>query len=86
VETIKINNNLKYSEMKTQKFKTNIKCSGCEATVTPYLNDTVGAGKWTVNTQVPEKLLTVEADRDVAAEVIAALRKAGYEGALLPAA
>ncbi len=71
--------------MKTQKFKTNIKCSGCEAKVTPYLNETVGSGNWAVNTQVPEKVLTVESDHDVAAEVIAALREAGYEGTLLPA-
>ena len=47
--------------METLKFKTNIKCSGCIATVTPFLNKTVGAENWQVDIQAPEKTLTVQA-------------------------
>ncbi len=65
--------------MKTLKFKTNIKCGGCIATVTPFLNKTVGEGNWQADTTSPEKILTVNTD-STAEEVITALKEAGYEG------
>jgi copper chaperone CopZ len=66
--------------METLKFKTNIKCSGCIATVTPFLNKTVGADNWQVDIQAPEKVLTVHAaDKGKETEVIQSLQEAGYK-------
>ena len=66
--------------MKTLKFKTNIKCSGCVATVTPFLNETAGADNWEVDVQSPDKVLLVNTDKEVSnADVINALEKAGYK-------
>jgi copper chaperone len=48
--------------METVKFKTSIKCMGCVATVTPYLNEAVGEHNWQVDLQSPEKVLTVNID------------------------
>lgn len=64
--------------METKKFKTNIKCTGCIATVTPYLDEAVGKQNWEVDLTDPSKILTVktENDKDV---VIQALEKAGYK-------
>lgn len=45
--------------METLKFKTNINCGGCIAKVTPALNQAVGEGNWQVNTDIPEKTLTI---------------------------
>ena len=64
---------------KALKFKTNIKCMGCVATVTPVLNETVGEGNWAVDLQSPERQLTVEAEKIEPAEVIAALGKVGFK-------
>jgi copper chaperone CopZ len=64
--------------METTQFKTNIKCSGCIATVTPVLNNIAGAGNWQVDLASPDKVLSVPADIDK--KVIAdALEKVGYK-------
>lgn len=66
--------------METMKFKTSIKCAACIATVTPGLNKTVGDDNWNVDTQNPEKILTVTPDQEVSAgAVIAAIEQAGYK-------
>jgi copper chaperone len=63
--------------METLKFKTNIKCSGCIAEVTPHLNETVGEGKWEVDLNTPDKVLTVSGETRED-KIKAALEKAGY--------
>jgi copper chaperone len=65
--------------METSKFKTNIKCSGCVATVTPFLDEALGSGNWNADYNDPQKILTVTVHKD-AIEVINALAKAGYKG------
>ncbi|RFS26550.1 heavy metal transport/detoxification protein [Chitinophaga silvatica] len=60
------------------KFKTNIKCSGCVATVTPALNELVGNDNWNVDTQHPDKILTIKGETDLS-EVRKAVEKAGYK-------
>jgi copper chaperone len=65
--------------MKTLKFKTNIKCSGCLNKVTPHLNTAKGIVKWTVDIFNREKILTVEAENITASEVREAVKKAGFE-------
>ncbi|GAB3548927.1 heavy-metal-associated domain-containing protein [Spirosoma fluminis] len=67
--------------METLTFKTNIKCAACVATVTPFLNQAVGEGHWRVDTQNPNKVLTVETGSEQ--EVRQALEKAGYKAELL---
>jgi len=69
--------------MKTLKFKTNVNCGGCIATVTPYLNKLSGLDKWSVDTSNPNKILTVEtADLDPAV-IIDTLKEAGYKGEVI---
>ncbi len=63
--------------MKTLQFKTNIKCGGCVAKVSPHLNKTVGENKWKVDTLDPEKTLTVETDLDECI-IVADLKEAGF--------
>ena len=66
--------------METIKFKTTIKCSGCVATVTPGLNETVGVNNWQVDLQSPDKVLTVKtSDKDKEKDVIQKLQEAGYK-------
>jgi copper chaperone len=69
---------LKNYHMKTLKFKTNINCGGCIAKVTPYLNKAAGIKKWEVDTNNPEKVLTVEADGISEKDIINILKEVGY--------
>ncbi|MGV3685076.1 MAG: heavy-metal-associated domain-containing protein [Daejeonella sp.] len=64
--------------MNTLKFKTNIKCTGCLATVTPHLNETAGENNWQVDLDNQQKILTVESDSSES-EIIAAVKEAGFE-------
>lgn len=64
--------------MKTIQLKTNIKCSGCIAKATPFLNEAVGENNWTVDIQNPNKVLSVATDNLTKSEVIEAVKKAGY--------
>ncbi len=65
--------------METLKFKTNIKCGGCVATVTPHLNEAVGENNWQVDLADERRVLSVSANVSPA-EVEEALKKAGYKG------
>ncbi|HEX8038626.1 MAG TPA: heavy metal transport/detoxification protein [Chryseosolibacter sp.] len=65
--------------METTKFKTNIKCAGCVAKVTPFLDEALGKENWAVDTNDPSKVLTVKPQQDEE-KVLEALRKAGYQG------
>lgn len=64
--------------METLKFKTNIKCGGCIATVTPYLNKVNEISKWEVDTVNPDKILTVEAENMSSQEIIDKVKEAGF--------
>ena len=64
--------------MKTLKFKTNIKCGGCIANVTPFLNGNEKIEKWEVDINNPEKILTVEGENIEEKEVKELVLKAGY--------
>jgi len=69
--------------METLKFKTNVNCGGCIATVTPHLNQVKGIGKWSVDTSNPMKVLTVETSGIDSEVIIETLKKAGYKADLL---
>lgn len=64
--------------METIKFKTNIKCGGCIATITPALNALNGVYKWEVDIANADKILTVEAEGLSAQEVADTVKKAGF--------
>ena len=63
--------------MKPHTFKTNIKCSGCVAQVTPHLNEAAGKDNWSIDLQDPEKLLTIEGPTDEA-KIREAIERAGF--------
>jgi copper chaperone len=64
--------------METLKFKTNIKCSGCIATATPFLNEALGEHTWEVDTNNLLKILTVVSEKDEA-NIIKTVEKAGFK-------
>lgn len=65
--------------MKTINFKTNINCSGCIAKVTPLLNSDVEIKNWNVDTNNPEKILSVETEAGNANNIIELIKKAGFK-------
>jgi copper chaperone CopZ len=65
--------------METLKFTTNIKCQGCLAVVTPFMNQLKGVVRWNVDLAHPLRILTVECSGISPEKVIAALSKAGYQ-------
>jgi len=65
--------------MEKHQFKTNIKCGGCVATVTPHLNSVEGIEKWEVDTANPDKILSVETQKVSADQIKKAVEKAGFK-------
>ncbi len=65
--------------METKQFKTNIKCAGCIATVTPFLDKVVGPGNWDVDTRTADKTLTVALDGLDPEKVKDAVLNAGFK-------
>ncbi|MEL6660603.1 MAG: heavy-metal-associated domain-containing protein [Bacteroidota bacterium] len=62
----------------TQQFKTNINCGMCVRSVTNFLNEVPGIEHWEVDTDSPEKILTVEGS--VTPEtILAAVDDAGFD-------
>ena len=66
------------TSMKTLKFKTNIKCAGCLAKVSPNLNEIAGEENWEVDINTPEKILTVISDEADERSIIFAINEAGF--------
>lgn len=69
--------------MKTFKFQTNVKCGGCIATVTPFLNQEKGIAKWEVDLSSPQRIMTVETEELDSDDIVAVMQKAGYVANLL---
>ena len=66
--------------MGTLKFKTNIKCGGCIATVTPGLNALSDLKSWGVDTTGADKVLTANGDApNLSQQIVDALTKAGFK-------
>jgi copper chaperone len=63
--------------METLQFKTNIKCGGCIATVTPFLDGDQEIEKWQVDLESADRILTVETSLSPD-EVTEIVKKAGY--------
>lgn len=61
-------------------FKTNIKCAGCIAKATPFLDKVAGKDNWEVDITNPEKILRIETDEAITSQdVIKAVTEAGYK-------
>ncbi len=61
------------------KFKTNINCGNCVKAVKGFLNDVRGLESWEVNTDHPDKILTVKGEQLQEADVIEAVEDAGFD-------
>jgi copper chaperone len=64
--------------MKTT-YKSNINCSSCVAKVSPVLSELPEINSWQVDTNHPDKILTIESENEVTDEVKSALRKVGFK-------
>ncbi len=64
--------------MKKSQFKTNINCNNCIRSVTGFINDVDGIQNWEVDTDNPDKILTVEGDFDIEA-IVEAVEDAGFD-------
>lgn len=65
--------------MEKLKFKTNINCSSCVKSVTPFLNEVDEVETWRVNTDNPDKILEVDAEEGAREKVIHAVKNAGFD-------
>jgi copper chaperone len=69
--------------MKKLQFKTNINCGNCVRSVSGFLNDVPNIQKWEVDTENPEKILSVEGEQVTVEEVVEAVEDAGFDIALV---
>lgn len=66
--------------MEALKFKTTIKCSGCVAQATPFLDQAVGEDNWKVDILNPDKVLTIETKEGISEQtIVKAVQDAGYK-------
>lgn len=65
--------------MSTLKFKTNINCGGCVSKVTPFLDKQEGIENWKVDTEDPNKILTVQGNGVTDEDVKDTLQKIGFK-------
>jgi copper chaperone len=70
------------NSIQTIIFSTTIKCQGCIDKVTPVLNQMSDIQSWEVDTQHPEKVLTVQSSNTDANRIIQALEEIGYKAVL----
>ena len=63
--------------MPTQRFKTTINCANCLRAVTPALNAEPAITAWQVDTNNPDKILTVTTTLP-ADQVVALVEEAGF--------
>lgn len=60
------------------QFKTNIKCGGCIDKVTPALEKLQDI-TWEVDTNIPEKILTVHTDNITENQITQTVEQAGFK-------
>ena len=61
------------------KFKTTINCGGCVAKVTPVLDEAEGVQEWKVDTDNPDKILTVKSNGITEDKVIEKIKSRGFK-------
>ncbi|MDO1449237.1 heavy-metal-associated domain-containing protein [Rhodocytophaga aerolata] len=72
--------------MEILKFKTNIKCGGCIATVTPFLDKEESIQNWQVDTSSADKVLTVSGHDVNPQKVKNVVEKAGFKAEVIQVA
>jgi copper chaperone CopZ len=65
--------------MEELKFKTNINCNNCIRAVGGFLDDVLGIESWEVDTDNPDKILTVKGEVLEPDAVIEAVEDAGFD-------
>lgn len=60
-------------------FKTNLQCGGCVSKVQADLDQTVGVGQWNVDTENPDKILTIKNSAITAEEIEIIIKSKGFE-------
>lgn len=68
--------------MNKTTFKTSINCGNCIKAVTNFINEVDGVENWEVDTDNPDKILTVEGTASKEA-IIEAVEDAGYDIVLI---
>lgn len=66
-------------ENKAFRFKTNINCGACVASVTPHLNNVAGIRDWDVDINTKDKVLTVKGEEITRDQVLDLIKKAGFK-------
>lgn len=61
------------------RFKTNVSCGGCVASVKPHLDNADGICHWDVDTTNKDKVLTVKSTGITEEQVIETIQKAGFK-------
>jgi copper chaperone len=69
--------------MEKIELKTNIKCGGCVAAVKPILDANNQIKHWEVDTQNPQKILTVETETLTGEDVKEMINQAGYKAEII---
>lgn len=69
--------------METLQFKTNINCGGCIAKVTPFLNQVEEIEEWRVDTNNPDKILTISGEELSCDLIVETIEKAGFKAELV---
>jgi len=64
--------------MQELRFKTNVKCGGCKAAVTPYLDNEPSIKIWRIDIYDPDRVMTIEGDELSAELIIGLMQQAGY--------
>ena len=64
--------------MKTLSFKTNINCGDCISKLTPFLDGNEHIESWNVDTNNPDKILTVSGDDITPDIVINTINETGF--------
>ena len=68
--------------MNTYRFKTTLKCGGCVAKLTPWMDELIPHGDWEVDLNSPDKIVTVTTGLP-AEKVIETIESAGFKAQLL---
>lgn len=69
--------------MKILKFKTNINCGDCVKKVTPYLDQEESISKWNVDTETPDKILSVSGEELQPNTVKKRVEEAGFKAEVI---
>lgn len=69
--------------MKILKFKSNINCGDCVKEVSQYLDNEESISKWQVDTDTPEKLLSVSGEDVDPQRIENLVKKAGFKAEMV---